>query len=77
VQIWNVRLTGNGDIELNGRQTRRTSAISQIVATRDYDPGAYVLLSNRDASCRDLKQLAVEIDEKFNCDLNYCFVVPE
>ena len=76
VQIWNVLPVGL-DLELNGKRVTRSSAISQIEATKDYDPGAYVLLSKGNASCNGLKLLADEIDDRFNCDLNYCFVVPD
>ena len=75
-QIWKV-LPAGADIEVNGKRVSRSFAISQIEATKDYDPAAYVLLSKGDASCRELKRLADEIGDRFNCDLNYCFAVPD
>lgn len=75
VQVWKVLPAGD-DVELNGKKVSRSFAISQIAATKDYDPGAYVLLSKGDGTCQELKELADKIDDRFNCGHNYCFAVP-
>ena len=72
VKVWNVRVRRD-NVELDGKPTEDGTALKAMEATRDYDPGAYVLLNRGTAQCSRVKALARQVSERFNCAENYCY----
>ena len=74
VKIWDVRVQPD-DVVLDGRPTSDDAALGAIEATKEYDPGAYVLLHGGAAKCSRVRKFARQVSERFNCARSYCFLV--
>jgi hypothetical protein len=72
VKVWSVSVQRDY-VTLNGKPTSDNAALRAIEATKDYDPGAYVLLDKGTANCSRVRKIAHQVDERFNCTLNYCY----
>jgi hypothetical protein len=66
VKVWNVRVRPD-DAELDAKPTHDDLALNAIEATKDYDPGPYVLLNRGTAQCSRVKAMARLLSDRFNC----------
>lgn len=76
VRVWNIGLLPNS-VVVNRSRMADDDALQLVEGTKNFDPGAYVLLNQGSADCDRVEAIALQIDDRFDCEMNYCYFVSE